>query len=103
MLQDILNFIKENYSWLLTLFGSIVGCIFVVIFRRKSFIIQDYEIVSEIKYFINLAESKFGAGHGPEKLKYVLDLFSSKHGSWSYQILGIVEDMLSTPQKKERR
>lgn len=106
MLQDILNFIKENYKWLLILLGLIVEAIFVVIFKKKP--VRFYAGVFEhLVPIINEAEFKFpGSGRGKEKKDYVLSKFFEEYPDMKFfggeDISYTIEYLLSLPVKKKK-
>lgn len=100
-MNDFINWLVDNWKFVSTCAISIVSFILLLVFKRRPSI----RLFGDTYYkclitFINEAEAKFGAGHGGEKLNYVLNRFSAEFGSWTFQVMADVESLLSTPQKK---
>lgn len=109
-MKDILNFLQNYWreiAWILGLILSIVLCCV----RKKPVKVVDTlkeKILFELPEVISAAEERFGAGHGAEKLQFVLDFFTwefSKNGlvmgeTYIKFIKSSVENILATPSKK---
>lgn len=104
MLQDILNFIKENYSWLIIVFIAIVESIFVVLFKKRSFILYK-GLFEELVPLIIEAEVQFpGHDRGKEKRDYVVNKYLEKNPYMKSQedhIYFVLEWLLTLPSKKK--
>lgn len=111
-MKDFMSFITENYRVLIVLAFQIVT--FVILLCKKKVKIDDVakQVLMLIPDFINLAEGKFETG--AEKYSYVfnrcvelLQVLTKKSGlevcaTYTALIDSMIENVLSTPQKKER-
>lgn len=112
-MEKVINFIVENHEILILLAACLLDVVLflVGVFRRKTDPSLN-SVLKELPRLIFHAECKFGAGHGEEKKKYVLDValklyknwtgFDISEKSFAYHVLGeAVEEILCTPEKKK--
>lgn len=102
-----------NYLPLVLLVLQIVGVLLSVIisiYGRKDKNVLSY-LDKVIPEFVKLSEEKYGAGHGTDKMLYVLQqvsqvlskVFNITNSSiYDGYVKKVVELILSTPQKKEK-
>lgn len=105
VLDIIINFIKDNYWWIVPIFIAVVQSIFLLIFKRRP-IIKDTSYYRDLMLLINEAENYYGSGHGDEKLDFVLNKFITlkdlDNSEWmKSSIKNVVEMILSIPSKKK--
>ena len=114
-MNEFLLFLKEHWRILAEIAVALI-VILVTIFKKKvKFIDVVKEVILEVlPSAINKVEQKFGSGHGTEKLVYVCELVQTyicqKYGLSEEVVVRLyhsfirenVEDILSTPTKKER-
>lgn len=84
------------------------GIIDIFLAIRKKRNVSLYKIIEKIPIFIDEAESCLGESHGVQKLVYVLSKIQNecvlqgvKYNKNEEAFKSIIEDILSTPQKKE--
>lgn len=109
-MKEFTTFLVENWRFLVESLLTVVSIFLVIFLRKKIKVSTTGTLYDEILVLIKEAESKYGAGHGEEKLSYVLtslayrlvDLGFSKDliGDLLPRYALVVEDILSTPQKK---
>lgn len=112
-MQDFINFILDNYKWLIVVVLSIVVFILQIVKPQSkiAFNYRDYyiaEAVDILPTLINEAEEKF-PHEGSKKLQYVL-IHVFKHFGMNQSLLSdtdfvhiitmMIEGYLSTPEKK---
>lgn len=104
--MDYVNFLK-SYG-VLILIGLVLILIIISMIIKKNPLTEiiDSSITSELLELIIEAESRFGSGHGSEKLQFVVSSYVSKH-PWSANdsseavVKTLVEYILSSPSKKK--
>lgn len=109
------DFIIEHYKILSIAASILIEIILTIILIFKKSKFRDVSVTESLKNrlpeFISLAEKSFGSGHGVEKLNFVLAKVSTFYklltgndfvlDSWiGAEIKALIEDILSTPQKK---
>lgn len=113
-MKDVIAFYNFNKEWidkLVYLLVSILVMVILSVLKKKPVKVVDTlkeKILSQLPLVMLEAEKKYGAGHGAEKLQFVIDFFI-----WSFDKNGLtlgktyiefikesVENILSTPQKK---
>lgn len=109
-MKAVLNWVVSHPEIITSAIGLIASIVICCI-RKKPVKVVDTlreKILFKLPVVIDAAEKKFGAGHGEEKLKFVIDYFTwefSENGlifgdSYKEFIKYSVEQILSTPQKK---
>ena len=112
MINEIFNFIKENYEIIILVGACLLDLILflVGVFKKKKTTPLG-EVISYVPTMIKVAELKFGSGHGAEKKKSVMEmallLYHRLTGveitADSYlgkEISSFIERVLETPTKK---
>ena len=98
-MQQIINYIIDNWMWLFPIVLSVVEFLILFIFRRIKYI--DSSICFKLIPFIKQAESIYGSGHGVEKLNYVIKQYQQICPDANPSIISyFVNEILDTPQKK---
>jgi len=103
-MEKVIQFIETNYQFIILAFVAIVELVFAIIRKRSKVEIYDDSATSELLDLTIEAEKEFGAGHGSEKMGFVLSKYLCKHpGLKGYEsiIQSIVERILKSPQRKE--
>lgn len=109
-MKAVLDWIVSHPEIITSAIGLIASIVICCI-RKKPVKVVDTlreKILFKLPTVIDAAEKKYGAGHGADKLKFVLDYFTwefSENGlifgdSYKEFIKVCVEQILSTPQKK---
>lgn len=111
------NFIKEYGSTIIAALSVIVGIVAVFVKRRPK-TLDDFtaslnEVLSNVPYFVNVQERRYGAGHGDEKKAAVLveaaklmksylgrELSPEESEFCLIHFNSMVEAVLTAPQKK---
>ena len=104
--MNIVDFFREYWSYIS--FGLVVlfEIILLVVKRFKVDVKLPSNSYSSVIELIKQAEQIYGAGHGKEKLNYVVELYLKKNeikyfdNEVRYFISNLVESILSTPEKK---
>lgn len=105
-MQKIIEFIQNNWQFIVLVVVAILELVVALIRRRSKVEIYDDSATSELLDLIIKAESQYGSGHGSDKLAFVLSTYLEKHpGLKGYEsiIQNIIERILKTPQRKEKR
>ncbi len=105
-MHDIITFLVENWRLILE-FVLLIGSVVVACTRKRPFTkIFDASAYSNLITLVQEAEEKFGAGHGYEKLQFVLNKYLKIKNledidDWNKSsLIVMIERILSTPQKK---
>lgn len=111
-MQDLFNFIKNNYSLIIEVV-LLIASILILIFKKNLKLSDSKyrEILLKIPGLIVEAESMMPEGHGADKLKYVLNqvltTLEKTYGSWVFSdkhliclTTQFIENILETPTKK---
>lgn len=102
MLQVIIDFIINNWTWILPILLSIVESFLIIILKKHPVTAFFDSFYCEIVDLINDAEDAFGDGNGSYKLDYVVTHFLMNHPSFHKStVIDAVEDIMSTPKKKK--
>ena len=110
--MDYVNFLK-SYGGLIIACLVLVMIIISMIIKKKPLAeIFDNSAYEKIVQYIKEAENKYGPGHGETKLIYVVNRFAStlsadeksKYENLLYNAVShIVDDILDTPERKEKK
>jgi len=101
-MNDILDFIVQNWQWILISFLSLLSFL-ISLFKRNKNILYDNSILSVLIQLVNDAEALYGAGNGEKKLEYVLTTYFNSYPAakpYEVSVRKLVELILSTPHKK---
>lgn len=109
-IDSIPAFISNNWQLVINILLALI-VLFSSVFRKRPNKIVDTvaeKISTLIPQFIRIAEDNFGAGHGEQKLAYVIALvqewFNGEKLEFTDYYLKLtklfVEQILNTPQKK---
>lgn len=116
-MENILIFLRDNWKFLVEILVPLVSLVILCLVRKTKINIPSGVVNvmwTMIPTWIKDAEIVFGAGHGDEKLKFVIktacDFISNECGLSNKSICDIyangiieqVEAILSTPKKKEK-
>ena len=109
--NDVLNWLKDNWQFVVTIAGSLVSLILIICKKNKNVIPESIwvDFLSKLPSLINDAEAT--NLQGDEKLRYVvaqaLQVLAANLGDSVFSdkvlvkmIITEVENILSTPQKK---
>ena len=106
----LLNFLHDHWQVILSIFLLILSVVVSLIKKKPVYNTMDKILLSvyeQLPVFISLVEKD---GHGSEKLQTVLALVKTyvldKYGFNNFdviksQVTAYIEDILTTPQKKE--
>lgn len=115
-MENFVAFLRDNWKFLVEIFIPLVSLIILCFVKKTKINIPESVqslLCTQIPLWIMDAEAEFGAGNGEKKLKEVftkavaflvkeLGVSSSEvircSGDW---IVAFIEDILSTPSKKE--
>lgn len=112
-MEEVLHFLEVNWRFLAEILLLLASLIVACLRKRKTQVKIDESIVSELPGLVVEAESKYGPGHGQEKLQYVVaritsrlsfnnpDLSLSDLEPVVLRCIEQVEAILSTPEKKK--
>lgn len=105
-MKEFIDWLVQNWQFVSSAAISVVSFILLLLFKRNKIFIEDRALMSKIVDFVLQAEQRFGAGHGKEKLDFVLrSIFPESEkidDLLRASIVPLVEKVLSTPQKKEK-
>lgn len=110
----MIDFILSNYKIIIFCFVCFVELVLLVISVIKKNKVADpaiSNVICNLPTMVNLAEEKFGVGHGAEKLQFVLGFAISLYkrltgititldSKIASRFEDAIEDILSTPKKK---
>lgn len=109
-MKVIIDWVVAHPEIITSAIGLIISIVICCIRKKPIKVIDTFKekILLQLPTVISEAEQKFGAGHGEDKLKFVIDFFT-----WSFDQEGVkigdsykkfiklmVEQILSTPHKK---
>lgn len=110
--MDYVNFLK-SYGGLILAALTVLLTIIAMIIKKKPVVdIFDKSAYENIVQYIKEAENKYGAGHGETKLTYVVNRFAAQlsesereqYGNILFNAVSqIVDDILDTPERKEKK
>ena len=108
--NEFLTLIKANFNIVLMIFLALVILIITLVQKRPNKFIDTVteKIATLLPQFIRIAEDKFGAGKGEQKLAYVIALvqewFNGEKLEFTDYYLKLtklfIEQILNTPEKK---
>lgn len=101
-MESLKEFIVNNWQYISAALVVVLEIILMLIKKNPKVI--DPSIYSKITSLIQDAEKTFGSGHGEEKKQFVVSSFLASSPIDTYPkkfVEFVVEDILSTPEKKE--
>lgn len=100
-MEAVKVFIVENWQYISIALVIILDIVLLIVKRNKTNII-DNGLFKKVIDLTILAENKFGAGHGEDKLNFVLSSLSTE-GVPEGMLKSIIEYVLSAPKRKEKQ
>lgn len=105
-MDDILNFISTHFRLILEVVILIISVIVFILRKPTKNTLIDNSAMFKLVDFVQEAENEFGAGHGDDKLRYVIEKYCQLKGItlnrdiWTL-LKCLIERILSTPHKKD--
>lgn len=105
-MEKISDFLVTNWQFISAALTFLLLIIGMVIKKKPVTEIIDDSAYKDLIILVNQAEEKYGAGHGAEKLDFVISSFANlknlDRDTWIYSsIKSKVETILSTPAKRK--
>ena len=102
-MELFIDWISTNWQWVASVGASLIYFILLLIYKRRPYVVDDSAYSDIVRLTIE-AENIYGAGHGSEKLDYVLNHVVNDDSLpmcvIKYAYKPLVEKILSTPHKK---
>lgn len=106
-MNEVSKFIVDNWQYISIAIIVLLEIVLLIVKRFKLKLNLPTSIYEKVCKLVKEAEQTFGAGHGDEKLKYVVSRYLQEekvpgcfYSEFSWWVKCIVEDILGTPQKK---
>lgn len=104
--MEFILFIERYWQYLSVGLIVLIDLIILIVKKTKVAVSLPSNSYSQLVDLVNEAENVFGAGHGKEKLNYVVESYIKKNdikyfdSEVGYFVKGVIEKILSTPHKK---